>query len=57
MSNTSAPIRSSISRPISGPLTVRLFGEHNYDVDGTLYATPDAGRTYRFDNDGHVIKG
>jgi multiple sugar transport system ATP-binding protein len=40
-----------------GPLTVRLFGEHNYDVDGVLYATPDAGRTYRFDDEGQIIKG
>ena len=39
-----------------GPLTVRLFGEHQYEVDQVLYATPDAGRTYRFDDKDQIIK-
>ena len=39
-----------------GPLTVRLFGEHQYEVDQVLYATPDAGRTYRFDANDQIIK-
>ncbi|MCO4315936.1 ABC transporter ATP-binding protein [Phyllobacterium sp. 21LDTY02-6] len=39
-----------------GPLTVRLFGEHDYEVDGVLYATPDKGRTYRFDAEGKIVR-
>jgi multiple sugar transport system ATP-binding protein len=33
---------------VTGLLTVRLFGEHKYDVDDVVYATPDKASIHRF---------
>ncbi len=41
----------------TGLLTVRLFGEHRYQEDDVLFASPDAARIHRFDNQGAVIGG
>ncbi|MDB5664755.1 TOBE domain-containing protein, partial [Cypionkella sp.] len=35
-----------------GLLTVRLFGEHSFTVDETIYLTPDAPRAFHFDANG-----
>ncbi|WP_265519420.1 ABC transporter ATP-binding protein [Nitratireductor luteus] len=39
----------------AGFLTVRLFGEHKFVPDETLFASPDSARLYRFDNTGAVM--
>jgi multiple sugar transport system ATP-binding protein len=39
-----------------GSFTVRLFGEHHYEVGDTVYATPAAGQTHRFDANGRAIR-
>ena len=39
-----------------GFLTVRLFGEHHYAVGDTVYATPSATQTHRFDAEGRAIR-
>jgi multiple sugar transport system ATP-binding protein len=39
----------------TGPIIVRLFGEFHAEPGSTVYATPDAKRTYRFDADGRAI--
>lgn len=39
-----------------GQLTVRLFGEHSYDVGQTIYATPEKDRVHKFDGDGIALK-
>ncbi|MEJ6785710.1 ABC transporter ATP-binding protein [Aminobacter sp. Piv2-1] len=39
----------------AGLVTIRLFGEYRTGPGATLYATPDAARTYRFDADGKVM--
>jgi len=39
-----------------GLLTVRLFGEHRYAADDTVYATPVIGSMHRFDAEGRVIR-
>ncbi len=39
----------------AGLLTVRIFGEHRALPGQVLYATPDPGRTFRFDADGRRI--
>lgn len=39
----------------AGLISVRLFGEHNYDVDSICYAVFDQSRIYRFDADGQTI--
>ena len=39
-----------------GSFTVRLFGEHHYEVGDTVYATPAAGQTHRFDAEGRAIR-
>ena len=31
---------------VHGLLTVRLFGEHDYSVDETVWLTPDAQRVF-----------
>jgi multiple sugar transport system ATP-binding protein len=33
---------------------VRLFGEHRYDVDDVVYATPDKALMHRFGADDRV---
>jgi multiple sugar transport system ATP-binding protein len=38
-----------------GLLTVRLFGEHEYNVDEAVFVTPDASRSFHFDDDGSRI--
>lgn len=40
----------------AGLLTVRLFGEHSYQPDQIVYATPEKGRVHEFDTDGNAIK-
>ncbi|MFS8111701.1 ABC transporter ATP-binding protein [Rhizobium jaguaris] len=40
----------------TGLLTVRLFGEHKYEPDETVYATPDAGHMHRFDANDQAIR-
>ncbi len=38
-----------------GLLTVRLFGQHDFDADDRLFATPEPGSIFRFDTDGRAI--
>ncbi len=40
-----------------GMLTVRLFGQHEFDADDRLFATPQPGAMFRFDGDGKVMAG
>ncbi|TPJ30922.1 ABC transporter ATP-binding protein [Mesorhizobium sp. B2-7-2] len=40
----------------AGLITVRIFGVYNAETGATLYATPDAAKTYRFGPDGKVLK-
>ncbi|MDW6026641.1 ATP-binding cassette domain-containing protein [Mesorhizobium sp. BAC0120] len=40
----------------AGLITIRLFGEYRAEPGATLYATPDAGRTYRFDERGMAVR-
>jgi len=40
----------------TGLLTVRLFGEHPYSPDETVYATPDLAHMHRFGDDDKVIR-
>ncbi|MEM9106634.1 MAG: TOBE domain-containing protein, partial [Pseudomonadota bacterium] len=40
-----------------GLVTVRLFGQHAFDADDRLYATPQSGAMFRFDADGKIIAG
>jgi multiple sugar transport system ATP-binding protein len=40
----------------TGLLTVRLFGEHAYAPDETVYATPDTGHMHRFDANDQAIR-
>jgi multiple sugar transport system ATP-binding protein len=40
-----------------GLLTIRLFGQHAFDADDRLFATPEPGSIFRFDSDGKVITG
>lgn len=37
----------------AGLLTVRLFGEHSYRADQTIYVTPEKGRLHEFDKLGN----
>jgi multiple sugar transport system ATP-binding protein len=39
-----------------GLLTVRLFGEHDYGVDETVFLTPDEGRSFRFGPSGQRVR-
>ena len=41
---------------VTGLLTVRLFGEHQYDVDDVVYATPDKASMHRFGADDRVLR-
>lgn len=41
---------------VTGLLTVRLFGEHKYDVDDVVYATPDKASMHRFGADDRVLR-
>ena len=38
-------------------LTVRLFGEHAFDVDAPVHLTPDRARAFLFDADGARLRG
>ena len=40
----------------AGLITVRLFGVYGAEPGATLYATPQPGKTYRFDTDGKAVK-
>ncbi|MBN9243660.1 MAG: ABC transporter ATP-binding protein [Mesorhizobium sp.] len=40
----------------TGLITVRLFGEYAAEAGMTLHATPQPGKTYRFDGDGHAVR-
>ena len=40
----------------AGLITVRIFGVYNAEPGSTLYATPDAAKTYRFGADGRAVK-
>ena len=40
----------------AGLITVRLFGVYEAEPGATLYATPQPGRTYRFDADGRAVR-
>ena len=40
----------------AGLLTVRLFGEHAYTTDETVFATPDEANIHRFDAGGKAIR-
>ncbi|MCB1444757.1 MAG: ABC transporter ATP-binding protein, partial [Rhizobiaceae bacterium] len=39
----------------AGLITVRLFGEHAYQPDETVFANFDAAKIHRFDQDGRAI--
>ena len=39
----------------AGLITVRLFGEHAYAADETVFASPDAAKIHRFDTEGQAI--
>jgi multiple sugar transport system ATP-binding protein len=39
----------------AGLITVRLFGEHAYAADETVFASPDAAKIHRFDTEGRAI--
>jgi multiple sugar transport system ATP-binding protein len=39
-----------------GPLTIKLFGEHAYDVDDIVHASPNPGAEHRFDAEGKAIR-
>ncbi|MDV4177270.1 ABC transporter ATP-binding protein [Rhizobium brockwellii] len=39
-----------------GLLTARLFGEHQYEPDEIVYATPDQAHVHRFDVDDQAIR-
>ncbi|MDO5641522.1 MAG: TOBE domain-containing protein, partial [Paracoccus sp. (in: a-proteobacteria)] len=39
-----------------GLLTVRLFGEHDFDVGGAVWLTPDPARVFRFDESGARLR-
>jgi len=39
----------------AGLLTVRIFGVYNAEPGQTIYATPEAGKTYRFDGEGKAV--
>ncbi|RAX40715.1 ABC transporter ATP-binding protein [Rhizobium tropici] len=41
----------------TGLLTARLFGEHKYEPDEMVYATPDANQMHRFDANDKAIRG
>ncbi|MBD8554094.1 ABC transporter ATP-binding protein [Rhizobium sp. CFBP 8762] len=41
----------------TGLLTVRLFGEHRFDVDDIVFATPEESKMHRFDASQKAIKG
>ncbi|NKJ38832.1 sn-glycerol-3-phosphate ABC transporter ATP-binding protein UgpC [Rhizobium lusitanum] len=41
---------------VTGLLTVRLFGEHQYEPDEMVYATPDATHMHRFDANDKAIR-
>jgi len=40
----------------AGLITVRIFGVYNAEPGATLYATPEPGKTYRFDDQGRTIR-
>ncbi len=40
----------------AGLITARIFGVYDAEPGSTLYATPEAGKTYRFDADGKTVK-
>ena len=40
----------------AGQLTVRLFGEHRYEPDEIVYATPDKAHMHRFDAKDQAIR-
>ncbi|MCZ3377371.1 ABC transporter ATP-binding protein [Rhizobium sp. AG207R] len=40
----------------TGLLTARLFGEHKYEPDEMVYATPDANQMHRFDVNDKAIR-
>jgi multiple sugar transport system ATP-binding protein len=40
----------------AGLLTARLFGEHHYEPDEIVHATPNASQLHRFGVDGNVIQ-
>ncbi|MBZ9855583.1 ABC transporter ATP-binding protein [Mesorhizobium sp. CA13] len=40
----------------AGLITVRIFGVYDAEPGATLYATPDPAKTYRFGEDGKVLK-
>jgi multiple sugar transport system ATP-binding protein len=40
----------------TGLLTVRLFGEHQYEPDEIVYATPDTTHMHRFDANDQAIR-
>lgn len=39
----------------AGLLTARLFGEHHYEADEIVYATPNSGQLHRFNANGEAI--
>jgi multiple sugar transport system ATP-binding protein len=44
-----------LSSEKAGLITVRLFGEHLYEPDEIVYASPEAGHIHKFDADGRAI--
>ena len=42
--------------PDQGLLTVRLFGEHDFAVDESVFVTPDLSRAFHFDAEGARLR-
>ncbi|EKF18249.1 ABC transporter ATP-binding protein [Nitratireductor pacificus] len=40
----------------AGLLCIRLFGEHQFEIDSEIHARFDEGRIYRFDDKGDIIR-
>lgn len=40
---------------LAGLITVRLFGEHRYQPDDIVFATPDEASRHRFDGNDRAI--
>ncbi|GLS86192.1 sugar ABC transporter ATP-binding protein [Cypionkella aquatica] len=45
-----------VNAEAQGLLTVRLFGEHNFNVGEAVHITPDASRAFHFDANGQRLR-
>jgi multiple sugar transport system ATP-binding protein len=44
-----------LNSDLTGPLTIRMFGEHDFSVDEVVYATPDPAKLHRFDEHSNLM--